>query len=262
MGEGMKIISARACTAVLVGLVLGFAGALAGCSQPTVDSPFDGKPVTGDQLLAQVAKAEAQAAKDDAADKAKAEAAVRTAKAKAEAEVRRIAAQTKVDQANREVQLADTVAAAAVNTEQVMAEFAAARVTRQSALEALKAQSDDAFANLEAQMAQRSAIAKFAGSIPVVSQYAGAAGVDTQALAGLLIGAGGMGWMAKRSKKSEYDAYDEGEAKAKARLDEATRRADALQAQLLALMITPPTAAASAAAVAAAGQGVGAAALN
>jgi|GEM_PF-5177674 hypothetical protein len=258
MGEGMKMISARACTAVLVGLVLGFAGALAGCSPPTVDSPFDGKPVTGDQLLAQVAKAEAQAAKDDAADKAKAEAAVRTAKAKAEAEVRRIAAQTKVDQANREVQLADTVAAAAVNTEQVMAEFAAARVTRQSALEALKAQSDDAFANLEAQMAQRSAIAKFAGSIPVVSQYAGAAGVDTQALAGLLIGAGGMAWQASRSKKHADASWDEATAKQKADADAQRARADALQAQLLALMVPPPTVAA----VAAAGQGVGAAALN
>ncbi len=232
MGEGMKMISARACTAVLVGLVLGFAGALAGCSPPTVDSPFDGKPVTGDQLLAQVAKAEA--------------------------EVRRIAAQTKVDQANREVQLADTVAAAAVNTEQVMAEFAAARVTRQSALEALKAQSDDAFANLEAQMAQRSAIAKFAGSIPVVSQYAGAAGVDTQALAGLLIGAGGMAWQASRSKKHADASWDEATAKQKADADAQRARADALQAQLLALMVPPPTVAA----VAAAGQGVGAAALN
>jgi hypothetical protein len=215
---------------------------LLGCSPPTVDSPFTGKPVTGDQLLAQVAKAEAQVVKEEAEDKAKAEAAVRTAKAKAEADVRRIAAQVKVDQANREVQLADTVAAAAVNTEQVMAEFAATRATRQSALEALKAQSDDAFANLEAQMAQRSAIAKFAGSIPIVNQYAGAAGVDTQALAGLLIGAGGVGWMAKRSKKQADAAWDEAAAKAKAEADAQRARDDARQAQLLALMI-PPSAA-------------------
>ena len=215
---------------------------LLGCSPPTVDSPFTGKPVTGDQLLAQVAKAEAQVVKDEAVDKAKAEAAVRTAKAKAEADVRRIAAQVKVDQANREVQLADTVAAAAVNTENVMAEFAAARATRQSALEALKAQSDDAFANLEAQMAQRSAIAKFVGSVPIVSQYAGAAGVDTQALAALLIGAGGMAWQANRSKKQADAAWDEASNKAKAEADAQRARADARQAQLLALMI-PPSAA-------------------
>jgi hypothetical protein len=225
---------------------------LLGCSPPTVDSPFTGKPVTGDQLLAQVAKAEAQVVKEEAEDKAKAEAAVRAATAKAEAEVRRITAQTKVDQAKREEQLADVVAAAAVNTENIMAEFAASRAIRKAASEALNAQKEDAFAVLQAEDAKRMAWANFGGNIPIVKQLAASAGFDTSTLAGLLIGGGGgVAWQNSRSRKRENEAkeasrkreddlWDEATAKTKAEADAQRARADALQAQLLALMTPPP----------------------
>ncbi len=205
--------------------LLAMAALAFGCADPTVISPFSGKPVSGDRLLAEVKQEEAKVIKDDAADKAKAEAAVRAEKAKAEAAVRKLAADAKIADAQREQLLADAVANAEVNTAAILAASADARAARDATLSALRSQAEDAFGVLEAQYAQRSGLARIVSSLPVVGQAAGSIGLggsDLSSLLTLALGGGAVGWMNKRSKDREDRAWDESQAK------------------LLALMTTPP----------------------
>lgn len=216
---------------------------LGGCDflDPTIDSPFTGKPVNEAGLARELAQQEA-AAKAEA--KAKADQAAAEIRA-AHAQARRTAIELQQKQTVTAAEIQATAARVEAETGQRVEDAQAVAASALHALEArmgvLSQQAADAQSAITA---KREAIGGVLGVIannPLVRSADAASGGAVLGLLGL---AGGWIGRASGSRKRHDESYEEGYARAKAEAEAARHQADAASSQaqlrLLSLLTPPP----------------------
>lgn len=226
-----KFLSNLAFPLVLLAVAFGMGGC--DSAEPTVQSPYTGKSVTGPTLMQEVLRAEADAKKLAEVEARADREIVRKATVAAQAKALQIAAaqdvsgaQAKRDLAVLQLETGSEVAAVAERAADRNAALTAALAT-------IKEQADSAFAALDVKQQQQQAFVSAITNNPFVKSAAATVGIDTGGLGTLLGGAGAAFAIAAwRGKQQRADARAEGEAKAnKARdladvaFDEGVRRA-------------------------------------
>lgn len=233
----------------------------AGCEwlEPKYPSPETGQPVTAIELYAEQQRVEAKQKREQdaereklAAEQAEAKAALQTKtiaadrayKAKvAAAKKSNTDAQADLDLArvDYEATLEGIGAEATATVETLTLKFNALDSKQQAAAAELHAKYTLGLDTIQYRQDQRGAIVSGVLNSPLVSQIPVVGPMlqsqGAQALAALVVGGGGIGFLNRRASKKADAAYDEGAAKAKAEAEEQRAREhaawDAAQLQVL-----------------------------
>jgi hypothetical protein len=202
----------------LVGLALMLASV--GCEQKTTG--LDGASVTAQQLVQQGRDAEIAAEREREAKDAADARALREAQAAARKEIAKIRAGGTIDQAEREAALADIAGDLELRVEAVKENAAANTKAYEDALARIDGRVKDGLADIQAKEGRILGVARVVDRIPGVSAAVGGAtgGQSLESLATLVVGGLGVGWLSRRAKKKEDDAWDEAEARAEKRASE------------------------------------------
>lgn len=190
-------------------VIVAFCGlslSLAACDwmQPTVTSPFSGKPVTEAGLVAEMNRAESDARAKATEQADKAAASVRAAKAT----------------------VARSAVEASLTIEEAGAISDAAQKSLNAALASIQQSGDEAAAAIEAKRSQWLGVVGAIQNVPGVRAVTGAAGVDLGGIAATVMG-GGLLYQANRGRKQRADVRTEEQAKAEKRLAEHKATVDA-----------------------------------
>lgn len=215
-----KRIQGAAWTVVVLSILIVMVLMMSGCDvfAPKTTSPISGQPVTAPQLVAELDRADAAKAREEAKAKAAAEAAIRKAKAEAEAQLANLEAAADIERAQRRAEAAQVVRDAQVKQAEVTANLAATVDRLAAEREALNASAETALADIERQREQALGFARVLQGIPGVAQATTAAGLGPsgiETIFGLALGGAGVGYMQKRARRRENEAWDEAERKAR-----------------------------------------------
>lgn len=243
---------------------------LSGCEwlEPKYPSPETGKPVTAIELYAEQQRVEAKQKREQSEEReklsaeqaaAKAELTAKTLAADRAYKARLVAAkkanadaQAEADlaKADYEAALEGIGAEGAATVETLTLKFNALDARQQAAATELHAKYTLGLDTIQYKQDQRGAVVSgvlnnpLLGQIPVVGPALQSDGV--KALAALVVGGGGIGFLNRRAGKKADGAYDEGYAKAKAEFEEQRAREhaawDQSQLQMLSLLHQPPAA--------------------
>jgi len=252
------VIAAAAVCASLVG----------GCEwlEPKYPSPETGQPLTAVELFSEQQRVEAKQKREQAAEReqltteqaaAKAELQARTLAADKAYKARVLAAkkanadaQAEADAARLEyeAELASIDASGTATIETLTLKFNALDAKQQAAATELHSKYTLGLDTIQYKQEQRSSalssVMPLLGQIPVVGPALQSQG--GQALAALLVGGGGIGFLNRRAGQKSDKSYDEGYATAKKEAEEQRAREhaawDQSQLQMLSLLHQPPAA--------------------